>query len=134
MKLANGNYIRPASRFSWWLSQSSHIGYMVREVSSLYIGLYTLMMVWGLYQLSLGEAQFNAWSKALWEDSFVVSATALLFAIYHSYSWFIMTPKAMPLKIAGKRVAGAIIVGAHFLGWLVCSVITWVLFVNGGVI
>jgi len=132
MKLDNGNYVRPIPRFSWWLSKKMYFGYMMRELSSLFIGLFSLIMVWGLYQHSNGEAAFQLWINNLWNNFSLLSIVILLFAIYHSYSWFKVTPKAMPLKMFGKRIAGSIIIGAHLALWLLCSVFVWAIFVYGG--
>jgi len=132
MKLANGNYIRPPARYSWWLRQGRYWRYMLRELSSLFIGVFTLMLVWGLYRLSHGEAAFLSWSANLWEQMVPLSVLVFAFAFYHSVSWFSVTPKAMPLKIGGKRLPPASIVSAHLLLWLLVTVIVWIVFVYGG--
>ena len=46
----------------------------------------------------------------------------LAFAIYHSVTWFALTPKAMPLMIKGEPVPGIAIVGAHYVAWAVVSI------------
>jgi len=132
MKMANGNYNRPVARFNWWLQKTNYFQYIMRELSSLFIGGFSMFMVWGLYQLSVGEAEYNQWITGLWQNLSVLSVITLLFAIYHSFTWFLVTPKAMPLKLAGKRIADNIIIAAHLLLWFFCSIITWVLFVYGG--
>ena len=132
MKLDNGQYIRPHARFSWWTSQGRYFRYMMRELSSLFIGVFSLVMVWGLYQFSQGEAAFTAWTGNLWNNGLIVSLIALVFAIYHSYTWFVVTPKAMPLKMSGKRISAGAIIGAHMVLWLFASVFVWAIFVYGG--
>ncbi len=132
MKSANGNYIRPTPRFSWWLRKNTYLSYMMREVSSLFIGTFTLMMVWGLYQFSQGEIAYTAWSNGLWNDLFILSLVIFAFSVYHSFTWFLVTPKAMPIKMSGKRVSGSIIIGAHLLLWFLCSLFVWLIFVYGG--
>lgn len=132
MKSTNGNFIRPIPRFSWWLRKKTYLSYMMREVSSLFIGAFSLMMVWGIYRFSQGEAAYTAWSNSLWSYSFLLSIIMFIFAVYHSFTWFLVTPKAMPLKIAGKRIPGVIIIAAHLLLWLFCSIFVWFISVNGG--
>ncbi|RLA03248.1 MAG: fumarate reductase subunit C [Gammaproteobacteria bacterium] len=132
MKLANGNYVRPTARFSWWLSKKNYFSYMMRELSSLFIGIFSLIMVWGLYQFSQGEAAYNAWSNNLWSNLTVLSVLSFCFAVYHSFTWFVVTPKAMPLKFAGKRIPGSIIIAAHMLLWMGATIFVWVAFVYGG--
>jgi fumarate reductase subunit C len=132
MKLDNGHYIRPLARYTWWTQQSSYIRYILREVSSLFIGFFSIVLVCGLYRLSQGEAEFNSWREALWSNGFALSIIVLFFAGYHSVSWFSVTPKAMPLTFSGKRVAPEIIIGAHWLLWLLSSAFVWLLFIYGG--
>ena len=47
---------------------------------------------------------------------------ALAFALYHTTSWFNVTPKAMPIQIGEAFLPGWVIVGAHYLGWLLVSI------------
>jgi len=133
MKLANGHYNRPLGRYTWWAQQRRYIRYMLREVSSLFIGIFSIVLVCGLYRLSQGEAEFNSWRETLWNNGFVLSIIVLLFALYHSVSWFSVTPKAMPLTFSGKRIAPEIIIAAHWLLWLLSSVFVWLVFIYGGV-
>ena len=58
------------------------------------------------------------------------SIVALLFALYHTYTWFEVTPKAMPLAVNGKKVPGSLIVLGHWAGFIVASAVIW-LFVAG---
>ncbi len=132
MKLANGNYIRPTARFSWWLGTQTYLSYMMREVSSLFIGGFSVIMVWGLYRLSQGEVAYTAWTESLWNNTVLFSVIAFLFAVYHSFTWFLVTPKAMPLKIAGKRLSSYVIIAAHLLLWLFSSIFVWFVVINGG--
>ena len=132
MKLANGNFLRPTTRFSWWYRKSTYLSYMMREVSSLFIGAFSLAMVWGLYRFSQGEEAYTLWINELWNNYLLFSVLMFIFAVYHSFTWFLVTPKAMPLKIAGKRIHGSIIIAAHLILWIFCSIIVWWLVVSGG--
>ena len=132
MKSVNGNFIRPTARYTWWLKKSTYLRYMMRELSSLFIGAFSVMMVWGLYQLSQGEAVYTAWLNGLWSNWLPLSVLMFVFAVYHSFTWFLVTPKAMPLKISGRRIPGSVIIVAHLMLWLFCSILIWMLFVDGG--
>ncbi len=122
-------YIRPMSRYSWWLSQPRYVRYMLREVSAAFIGAYILMLIVGLLRLSQGPAVYESFLTAVLSPAGVAfSLIAFVFAVYHSVTWFGVTPKAMPLRVGGKGVPKAIIVGAHWLGWTVASllILFWV--------
>lgn len=116
-------YIRPASRYGWWLLQPRYIRYMARELSSAFIGAYTGLITVGLWRLFQGEAEWNSFVAMLQTPlSIGFHLVALAFALYHTTTWFNVTPKAMPMQIGEKRLPGAAIVGAHYFVWVVVSV------------
>ena len=121
-------YVREPSRTGWWLSQPRYIRYMMREISSLFIGTYVLVLIAGLFQFSRGEAAYAAYlSAAKGTIGLIFAVTTMIFAVYHTYTWFQVTPKAMPLMFAGKRVAGSIIVAAHWIVFALASLVLWLL-------
>ncbi len=121
-------YIRELSKTGWWLKQPRYIRYMMREMSAAFIGIYVLILIAGLYRLSQGEAEYEAFLAAAKGPAGVAFAViAMVFAIYHTYTWFQVTPKAMPLAFAGKRLPGAMIVAVHWLGFIVVSAALWLL-------
>ncbi len=115
-------YIRSVSRYSWWLSQGLYLRYMAREITSLFIGAYTAVLVVGLARLAEGRAAWDAALEARQSPlSVAFHLVALLFALYHSATWFNLTPKAMPLEVAGRRLPGVAIVSAHYAAWVMIS-------------
>jgi fumarate reductase subunit C len=128
--MSNPPYIRPMP-LSWWLRQGRYVRYMIREVTCLFIGLHALVMLVGVYRLSQGREAFEAFTAALWSPTGLFMSTIILvMAIIHSVTWFNLTPKAMPLWVGDKQAPGWIIIGAHYGGWIVVSLI--VLFLAGG--
>jgi fumarate reductase subunit C len=101
---------------------------MLREISALFIGTYVLLLIVALHQLSKGEAAYEAFlANAEGPVGITFAVITMIFAIYHTYTWFQVTPKAMPLMFAGKRVAGPIIIAAHWIIFAVASVAMWLL-------
>ena len=113
MKAENGTFIRHHPRYSWWLRRSNYFQYMIRELSSLFIALFTLILIAGIWHLSVGEQAYHQWSSDLWDGLVWLSVVCFAFATYHSVSWFWVTPKAMPISILGKPLSGSIIIAAH---------------------
>jgi len=121
-------YVRELSKTGWWLQQPRYIRYMMREISALFIGIYVLVLIVGLFQLSRGEAAYEAFlESATGPAGLAFAVIAMVFAIYHSYTWFQVTPQAMPLTFRGKRIPGAFIIAAHWLGFLLVSAALWLL-------
>jgi fumarate reductase subunit C len=53
----------------------------------------------------------------------------LVLAVYHTVTWFNVTPKALPVQMGEAFVPQGAIAGAHYAGWAVLSVV--ILFVAG---
>jgi len=119
-------YIREISTTRWWLKQPRYVRYMAREMSALFVGIYALILMAGLFALSRGEAAYETFLEtAEGLVGLVFAVTAMAFAVYHTFTWFQVTPKAMPLMIAGKRIPGTLIVAAHWLGFVAVSATLW---------
>jgi len=115
-------YVRKMSS-EWIFRHPRYLRYMLREFSCLFIGGWTLMMVWGLKQLAEGPQAWAAFLEGLKSPlSVVFHAVALAFAVYHSVTWFNLTPKALPLQVGEEFVPDGVISGAHFGAWAVLSV------------
>ena len=124
----NKPYVRPLSPTTWFLTQPRYKRYMAREVTCLFIFAYTFLLIMGLKRLSEGPDAFNAFVQALGSAPGVLfSLTVLIAAVYHSTSWFNVTPQAMPIQRGEEFVPGKIIVGAHYAVWAVVSLIVLIL-------
>ena len=114
-------YVRAVTS-EWIFRHPRYVRYLVREFSCLFIGGWTLLMVWGLKQLAEGPAAWGAFLEVLrTPESIVFHVLALAFAAYHSVTWFNLTPKALPLQRGEAFVADADISGAHFGAWAALS-------------
>ena len=122
--MSRNPYVREVSRSWWWLSRRNYTSYMMREVTCVLIGAYSAVLVVGLMRLSQGQVAYEGFLDAVWSPiGIVFHLVAFVFALYHTTSWFNVTPKAMPLKVGDQRVPGAAIVGAHYAGWFVVSLV-----------
>ena len=116
-KVSGKPYVRPITS-EWIFRHPRYLRYMVRELSCLFIGAYTLLMVWGLKQLADGPEAWRGFLECLQSPASVVfHVLALAFALYHSVTWFNLTPKALPLQLGEEFVPDGVIAGAHFAGW-----------------
>jgi len=114
------------SRSAWWLRQPRYIRYMMREMSAAFIGIYVLLLITGLYALSRGWDAYESFLATVEGPvGLAFAVVAILFATYHTYTWFQVTPRAMPLVFRGKRVPGAVIIAAHWLGFVIVSAALW---------
>ncbi|MFN7087159.1 MAG: hypothetical protein ACK4N4_11115 [Burkholderiales bacterium] len=123
-------YLREFPRTHWFLRQPRYLRYMAREITCVFIGAYALLMVLAVKRLSEGRDAYEAFLQALASPASVAfHVIVLVFALYHTTSWFNVTPKAMPVQVGEEFVPGSVIVGAHYGGWIAVSLL--ILFVAG---
>lgn len=122
-------YRRPIPR-AWWLETAFFTQYMIRELTSVFVGLYSLILLIGLYRLGQGQEAFDAWVTGICSfPSVVLHLMILGFALYHAITWFAIAPQAMPLQIGDQKVAEKPIVIGHWIGSAVLSLLVLVLFI-----
>ena len=115
-------YLRKVER-SWWLYHPRYVAYMIRELTSLFVGLYCALLAVGLVRLAQGQAAWDGFVAAFSSlPGVVFQLLCLAFATYHSVTWFALTPKAMPLMVRGEPVPGHVIVGVHYVAWAAVSI------------
>ena len=123
-------YVRPMQ--GWWRKNPYYLRYMIREASSVFLAIYTVILLVGLLRLAQGEAAYEAWRAALASPvSLVFHWLALATVGYHAYTWWRVSPKTAPdLRIGGRPVPELAIAAGGWLATLGASVVVY-LFVRG---
>ena len=127
----NPVYKQPMSA-TWWLSSRNYFLFMVREVSALFVALFVVSYLVGLYRLYQGEAQYTAYLESLQTPfaglSFVV---ILVFALYHTVTWFSLTPIVMVVRLGTRVIPPKLVLLTNYLVWLILSGILFYLVGTG---
>jgi fumarate reductase subunit C len=115
-------YRRPMA--GWWRRDARFGVYMLREGSALFVLLWALWWLLGLWRLSQGPEAFAPWLAGLQHPvSLVLHAVGLLFLALHSVTWFQVMPKTMPPLPVSARVVTAAGLGAALL--VSVAVLAW---------
>ena len=120
-------YTRPMQ--GWWRKNPYFVRYMIREGSCLFLAIYTLILLVGLYRLTQGEAAWNAWREALTSTpSILFHWLALLTVSYHAYTWWKVAPKTAPdLRLGGRALPESLITAGGLLATLAISGLVYVI-------
>jgi fumarate reductase subunit C len=111
-------YVREVPPTAWYFRHPRYLRYMAREVTSIFVGAYCVLLTVGVLRLAQGQASYEAFLQALQSPaSIVFQLLAFAAASYHAVTWFTATQKAMPLQLGDEFVPGGWIAGAHFVGW-----------------
>ena len=112
-------YVRPMQ--GWWKHNPFFVRYMVREVTSVAVWIYALILTFGVLRLGQGEAAWNGWLEAMKSPlSLILHLVLLISMVVHTHSWFEIMPKTMaPIVVNGERLSAARI---QRTGWTVAAV------------
>ena len=118
-------YVRPMH--GWWRRNPYFVRYMIREASCVFLAIYTVILLVGLYRLTQGEAAWNAWREALTSTpSILFHWLALLTVSYHAYTWWKVAPKTAPdLRIGGRPFPEMVITAGGVLATVGTSVLVY---------
>src|SRR5215472_7008573 len=82
----------------WWTANRRYTLYMVREWTSLFVALYSLLIIYGLSLWANGtRADFLNFLKSPAVIGF--SLVALVFTMIHAVTWFWLLGAVAPVKI-----------------------------------
>ena len=120
-------YVR--SMDGWWTRVPFFKRYMAREVTAFFVAVYGLVMLAGLVRLSQGQASFEGWLAQLRSGwSIALHLVLLVVFIYHTYSWFEIMPKTMPMMhVGGSRVEASTITRTGWFATIVVSIVMFAL-------
>jgi len=123
-------YVRPVSRYTWYLQRRSYTVHMLQEITSVFIGTFALILLWCIAAVAGGPDSYQAFLNSLTGPGMVLLLWVLTVVMfYHAIAWFSVTPKAMVIQKGEEFVPGSAIAGAHYGIWVVLTLV--VLFLAG---
>ena len=120
-------YRRPMSVW-WWLKNRAYARFVVRELTSVFVAFFAMLFLWQLRAVARGPDAYAQFTARLKTPPFLIlDAVALLFVLFHTITWFNLTPTAMVVRVKGKRVPDRIVAGSNYVVWvLVSGVVAWI--------
>lgn len=116
---------------SWWLTKPSYFLFMLRELSSVFIAIFLIVLLVQLYQLTRGPDAYAASIQKLSSPGWIIfNIIVLLFALYHSITWFSSSAIVLPLRIGEREIPRHVFVALNVAALVVISLIILVLFLR----
>jgi fumarate reductase subunit C len=121
-------YRRPVSVW-WWLERWPYTRFVLRELTSIAVGFFALLTLWQLRALHGGEAAYQRFLTQVESPAFIALSVFFLGGIlFHALTWFHLAPKAVVVRLAGRRVPDGLIVLSNYVGWIaVSAMVVWIL-------
>jgi succinate dehydrogenase subunit C len=116
----------------WWLKNVAYTKFVLREVTSVFVAFFAMLYLWQLRAVAEGPDAYARFMARLATPPFLIlNAVALLFVLFHTITWFNLTPTAMVVRVKGKRVPDRIVAGSNYVVWVIVSVIVAWIFTRG---
>lgn len=106
----------------WWLGRGSYIRFITRELTSVFVAYAAVLLLAQLWALHRGQAayeQFLGWLAS--PPVLVAHGVVLLALLFHTVTWLWLAPKALVVKVRGRRVPDALVVVVHYGAWVIAS-------------
>ncbi len=87
----------------WWTSNRHYTQYMIREWTSLFVAVFSLVYIYGLSLWATGSR--SAFLELLKSPGIIAFGfVAFIFTLYHAVTWFYLLGQVVPVKI-GKTTS-----------------------------
>ena len=113
---------------TWFLGRAGYRRFMAREATAFAMAAFLIYLLFWLRGLGRGYHDYLEIIE-LTKNPIAVFVLSLIFGavLYHSFTWFNLTPKIMPMYVAEEKVPdflAAIFMG--YLPWVVVSgIVLW---------
>ena len=113
----------------WWLTRWVYLKFILRESSAVFVAwtvVLTLLQIRALARGPADYAEFQNWLRS--PLLLALNAVSFLFVVFHAVTWFNLAPKAMVIRLRGKRLPNLAISAPNYAAWAVLSAaIAWIL-------
>lgn len=100
---------------TWYFASWPYRVFMLRELSSVFLALYTVLLLVLVSKVHAGPAAFAEYRDALRSPLLVaVHVVVMAFALLHSVTWFQAVPKGLPLRRGEEPVPPRLVIGANY--------------------
>jgi len=113
---------------TWWLQRRPYILFMIRELTSVFVAGYCIFLLVFVFKLTEGaDAYANFMAALKYPSSVALHLITLVFVLYHTITWFNLTPKILVLYRGEDRIPQGLVAATFYAGWVVVSIIVTLL-------
>jgi succinate dehydrogenase subunit C len=113
----------------WWLARWPYLKFILREGSSVFVAWIVVVTLIGIRALRRGPAGYSEFEE--WLRSPLVLAlnvVTFFFVVFHAVTWFNLAPKAVAVRMRGKRLPGFALAAPNYAAWIAISAfVAWIL-------
>lgn len=106
----------------WWLVSWRYLKFILRELSSVAVAWFVVMTLLQLLALLNGPEAYARFTHRLQSPLLIaLNVMAFCFLLLHTITWFNLAPRAMPVRVGGKRVPEFLVAAPNYALWVAAS-------------
>jgi fumarate reductase subunit C len=106
----------------WWLGKPAYARFVLRELTSVAVAFFAVVLLWKMRAFRTGPEAYAEFLTRMKSPLFLaLNGVAFLLVLFHTVTWFNLAPKAMVVRLGGKRLPDWIIQAGNYVAWLVLS-------------
>ena len=119
-------YREPVSTY-WWIGSWRYSLFILRELTSVAVAWSVVVILLLLRALLNGSEAYARFMHRMQSPLLVaLNAIVFCFLLLHTITWFNLAPRAMPVRMGGKRVPEVLVAAPNYVLWVIASaVIAW---------
>ena len=119
-------YRQPVSTY-WWMDSWRYSLFILRELTSVAVAWSVVLTLLLLRAVLNGPQAYAGFANVLRSPWMIaMNAIAFCFLLLHTITWFNLAPRAMPVRVRGKRVPEILLAAPNYGLWVVASAaIAW---------
>ena len=113
----------------WWLARWAYLKLILRELSSVFVAWFVIVTMLEIRALTRGPAEFAEFQQWLRSPLLLIlNVVSLFFVVFHAVTWFNLAPKAIVVRLRGKRLPNLAISAPNYVAWAVISAaVAWII-------
>ena len=121
-------WYKPRISRLWWLGRRSYVLFVIRELSSVFVAWFVVFLLLLVRAVSQGDHEYQRFlDLAATPWMLALNVITLFFVVFHTVTWFNAAPRAIVVRLRGRRVPAGFILILHYAAWVVLTGITaWV--------
>ena len=106
----------------WWTRKRAYLMFMLRELSSVFVALFVVEILFLVGAVAAGPSAYQRFLDTMANPAMIVlNVIALAFVLLHAVTFANLTPRAMVVRVRGRKVPARAVLAGVYLGWLVVT-------------
>jgi fumarate reductase subunit C len=115
-------YYRRRVPLMWWARRRSYTFFMLRELSSVFVAVFVVELLFLVRAVAHGPSAYQGFLDTMANPAMILlNVVALAFLLLHAVTFANLTPRAMVVRLRGRRVPPRVILAGVYFGWLVVT-------------